>query len=171
MISTPFATFYKRKGRIFKFLKVKRSLWGNTCQVSFRRIPYSHPLCIVLNYSLLCLSVICWPFVCNRELIFNPLIPLFVFKSLMLCFLFLISLVSYQNNLIYFQGHCGFNIWYLLLSLPYFKQNGRIFRFSVVKRSLLGISSLTFLCFFNGFKSNFLVHSYSRQCKIWENRE
>ena len=58
----------------------------------------------------------------------------------MLCFLFLISLVSYQNNFIYFQGHYGFNIWSLLLSLPCFKQNGRISKFSVVKRSLLGFS-------------------------------
>ena len=168
MISTPFATFYKRKGRIFKFLEVKRSLWGNTCQVSFLRIPYSPPFCIVLHYSLLCLSVICWPLVCSRELIFNPLIPLFVFKSLMLCFLLVIYLVSYPNNFIYSQENCGVNIWYLLLSLPCFKLKGRIFKFSVVKRSLLGMSSLTFLCFFNGFKSNFLVHSYSRQCKIWE---
>ena len=148
MISTPFATFYKRKGRIFKFLEVKRSLWGNTCQVSFLRIPYSPPFCIVLNYSLLCLSFICWPIVCSTELIFNPLIPLFVFKSLMLCFLFLVSLVSYRKNLIYFQRHCGFHIWSVHLSLPFFKHKGRIFRFPMVKRSLLGISSLTFLCFF-----------------------
>ena len=139
MISIPFATFYKCKGRIFKFLEVKRSLWGNTCQVSFLRIPYSPPFCIVLYYSLLCLNVICWPLVCSRELIFNPLIPLFVFKSLMLCFLLLISLVSYPNNFIYSQGHCGFNIWSLLLSLPCIKHKGRIFRFLVVKRSLLGI--------------------------------
>ena len=59
-----------------------------------------------------------------------------------MCFLFLISLVSYQNNLIYFQGHCGFNIWYLLISLPCFKRKGRILRFPVVNRSLLGIGSL-----------------------------
>ena len=59
----------------------------------------------------------------------------------MLCFLFFISLVSYQKNFIYFQVHCGFKIWSLLLSLPYFKRNGRIFRFPLVKRSLLGISS------------------------------
>ena len=59
----------------------------------------------------------------------------------MFCFLLFISLVSYQNNLIYFQGHCGFNIWSLLLSLSCSKHKGRIFRFPVVKRSLLGISS------------------------------
>ena len=142
LISTLFTTFYKRKGRIFRFLEEKRSLWGNTCQVSFLRIPYSPPFRIVLRSFLLCLSVICWPHVCSRELIFNPLISLFFFKSLILCFLFLISLVSYQNNLIYFQGHCGFNIWYLLISLPCFKRKGRILRFPVVNRSLLGIGSL-----------------------------
>ena len=69
------------------------------------------------------------------------MIPLFVFKSLMLCFLLLISLVSYPNNFIYSQGHCGFNIWSLLLSLPCFKRKDRIFKFPLVKRSLLGISS------------------------------
>ena len=63
------------------------------------------------------------------------------FSSFMLCFLFLISLVSYQNNFIYFKVHCGFKIWSLLLSLPCFKRNGRIFRSPLVKRSLLGISS------------------------------
>ena len=122
LISTPFATFYKCKGRIFRFLEEKRSLWGNTCQVSFLRIPYSPPFRIVLRSFLLCLSVICWPHVCSRELIFNLLISLFFFKSLILCFLFLISLVSYQNNLIYFQGHCGlifnpFSFLYLALSV------------------------------------------------------
>ena len=59
----------------------------------------------------------------------------------MLCFLFFISLVSYQKNFIYFQVHCGFKIWSLLLSLPCFERKGRIFRFPLVKRSLLGISS------------------------------
>ena len=141
MISIPFATFYKRKGRIFKFLEVKRSLRGNTCPVTFLCITYSPPFCSVFHYSLLCLSVICWPLVCSRELIVNPLIPLFVFKILMLCFLLLISLVSYPNNFIYSQGHCGFIIWSLLISLPCFKYKGRTFRFLVVKRSLLGISS------------------------------
>ena len=152
LISTPFATFYKRKGRIFKFLEVKRSLWGNTCQVSFLRIPYSPPFRIVLHSSLLCLSVICWPHVCIRELIFNRLISLFFFKSLMLCFLFLISLVLYQNNLIFFQGHCVLHIWFLHLSLPFFKHKGRIFRFPVVKGSLLGISSwISFLPILSNF--------------------
>ena len=59
----------------------------------------------------------------------------------MLCFLFLISLVYYQKNFIYFQVHCGFKIWTLLLSLPCFNRKGRIFRFPFVKRSLLGVSS------------------------------
>ena len=125
----------------------KRSLLGNTCHVSFLCIPYSPSLGIVVHSSLLCLSVICWPYVCSRQLIFNTLISLFLFKSLMLCFLFLISLISYQNNLIYFQGHCSFHIWSVYLSLPFFKHKGRIFRIPVVKRSLLGISSwISFLC-------------------------
>ena len=115
MISTPFATFYKRKGRIFKFLEVKRSLWGNTCQVSFLRIPYSPPFHMVLHSSLLCLSVICLPHVCSRELIFNPLISLFFFLSLTLCFLFLISLVSYLYNLIFFQRYCMLRVNFLIL--------------------------------------------------------
>ena len=59
----------------------------------------------------------------------------------MLCFLFLISLVSYQKKFIYFQVHCGFKVWSLLFSLPCFMRKGRIFRFTLVKRSLLGISS------------------------------
>ena len=64
----------------------------------------------------------------------------------MLSFLLLISLVSYPNNFIYSQRHCGFNIWSLLLSLPCFKHKGEIFRLPVVKRSLLGISySISFL--------------------------
>ena len=160
MISTPFATFYTRKGRIFKLLEEKRSLWENTCQVSFIRIPYSPPFGIVVHSSLLCLSVICWPHVCCRELIFNPMISLSLFKSLILCFLFLISLVSYQNNFIYFQGHC-FNIWSLFLSLPCSKHKGRIFRFPVVKRSLLGISSWTsFLRILDSLKFCIVLHIY-----------
>ena len=136
----------KHKGRIFKFPEEKRSLSRNTCQVSFLRIPYSRPFRIILHSSLLYLSVICWSHVCSRELIFNPLISLFVFKSLMLCSLLVIYLVSYPNNFIYFQGHCGFNIWSFLLSLPCFKHKGIIFRFRVVKRSLLKInSSISFL--------------------------
>ena len=64
----------------------------------------------------------------------------------MLCFLFLISLVSYQKKFINFQVHYGFKIWSLLLFLPCFKRKGRIFRFPLVKRSLLGISySISFL--------------------------
>ena len=68
------------------------------------------------------------------------------FYSSMLCFLLLISLLFYQNNFIFFEVHCGFTIWFLLLSLPCFKSKGRIFKFPVVKRSLLGISySISFL--------------------------
>ena len=80
LISTLFSTFYKRKGRIFKCPKEKRSLFGYPCQVSFLCIPYSPPFRIVLHYSLLYLSVICWPHVCSRELIFNYLISLFFLK-------------------------------------------------------------------------------------------
>ena len=80
---------------------------------------------------------------------------------MILCFLFLISLVSYQNNLIYFQGHCGFNIWYLLLSLPCFKRKGRILRFPVVKRSLLGIGSwISFVCIPYSLKCCTIFHFY-----------
>ena len=80
---------------------------------------------------------------------------------MMLCFLFLVSLVSYQNNLFSFEGHCGFNIWYLLLSLPCFKCKGRIFRFPLVKRSLLRISSsISFLHIPYSLKFCTFLHSY-----------
>ena len=100
----------------FRFPEEKSSLFENIFQVSFVHIPYSPPFRIVFHSSFLCLSVICWLRVCSREWIFNLLISLCFFYSSMLCFLLLISLVSYPNNFIYFQGHCGFNMWYLLLS-------------------------------------------------------
>ena len=140
---------------------MKRSLLGISYWISFLRIPYSLKFCIVLHSFLLCLSVICWSHVCSRELIFNPLISLFVFKSLMLCSLLVIYLVSYPNNFIYFQGYCGFNIWYLFLSLLCFKHKGRIFRFRVVKRSLLKInSSISFLTIPYSLKFCTVFHIY-----------
>ena len=85
----------------------------------------------------------------------------FFFYSSMLCFLLLIYLVSYQNNFIYFQEHCGFNIWSLLFSLPCFKRKGKIFRFPVVKRSLLGISfSISFLRIPYSLKFCTVLHFY-----------
>ena len=83
------------------------------------------------------------------------------FRALCCGFLLLISLVSYQNNFIYFQGHCGFNIWFLLFSLPCFKRKGKILRFPVVKISLLGISSwISFLRIPYSLKFYTVLHIY-----------
>ena len=83
------------------------------------------------------------------------------FYNSMLCFLSLIYLVSYQNNFIYFQEHCCFNIWSLLFSLPCFKRKGRIFRFPMVKRSVLGISfSISFLRIPYSLKFCTVLHIY-----------
>ena len=100
LISTPFATFYKRKGRIFRFPKEKRSLLENTCQISFLDIHYSPSLRIVIHSSLLCLSVICWLHVCSREWIFNLLISLFFFRAL--CWVFYYSFLKFLIKIILF---------------------------------------------------------------------
>ena len=79
----------------------------------------------------------------------------------MLRCLFLISLVSYPYNFIYSQGHCGFNICSLIIYVPYFKNNDRIFRFPVVKESLLGISSwISFLRIPYSLKFCTVLHIY-----------
>ena len=49
----------KREIRILRFSEEKRSLFENTCQVSFLRILYCPPFRIVLHSSLLYLSGIC----------------------------------------------------------------------------------------------------------------
>ena len=74
-----YTSFFKHKGRIFRFPDVKRSLLGISSSISFLRIPYSLKFCVVLLIYLLCFRVICLPYVCSRKLILNPLISLFVF--------------------------------------------------------------------------------------------
>ena len=64
----------------FRFPREKRSLVGNTSLVSFLCIPYSPLFRTVLHSSLLSLGVISQLHVCIIELIFNPLIYLFVSK-------------------------------------------------------------------------------------------
>ena len=70
---------------------------------------------------------------------------------------FLIKIILFTHS----QGHCGFNIWSLFLSRPSFKRKGRILRFPVVKRSLLGISYwISFLRILYSLKFCIVLHIY-----------
>ena len=77
-ISALFPTFYERKSGIFRFTGDKRSLFGNWYCVSFLRIPYSFKFLVVLQFSLVCLGVICQMYVCTSKINFHY-VDFFVF--------------------------------------------------------------------------------------------